>query len=147
MSVKAAFLLILHLWFQICLCAYTSHGHCGILSESGIIENQASTKRLAEMSVNFAQAGCQVIAPSDMMDGRILEIKKALNKAGLLRQVAVLSYAAKFSSCFYGPFRAAAASAPAFGDRKAYQLPSGAAGLSLRAVVSLYLPLYPKKYN
>jgi porphobilinogen synthase len=119
---------------DVCLCGYTNHGHCGILTPEGIIDNPKSVERLAEISLNFALAGCQVIAPSDMMDGRILAIKNVLKKANLLNQVPVLSYAAKFSSCFYGPFRNAASSAPAFGDRKAYQIPSGSTGLAMRAV-------------
>jgi len=119
------------------------------LTEQGSIENELSIQRLAEISVSYAAAGCQIIAPSDMMDGRILAIKNALAQAGLLRSVSVLSYAAKFSSCFYGPFRAAAASAPAFGDRKAYQLPGGAAGLATRAVVrgSIIVTLIGKYFN
>lgn len=121
---------------DICLCTWTSHGHCGIIPKSdGQIDIPASTKRLAEISVGFAKAGCQVIAPSDMMDGRVLAIKKALKDAGLGRQVPVLSYSSKFSSCLYGPFRDAAGSAPTFGDRKTYQLPLGSAGLAIRAAV------------
>ncbi|XP_061184222.1 delta-aminolevulinic acid dehydratase-like [Saccostrea echinata] len=119
---------------DVCLCPYTCHGHCGILREDGSIENIASIKRLAEIAVNYAKAGCQIIAPSDMMDGRIGSIKSALTEAGYGNRVAVMSYSAKFASSFYGPFRDAAKSAPSFGDRKAYQLPSGSMGLAERAV-------------
>jgi len=119
---------------DVCLCTWTHHGHCGVLTSNGTINNELSITRLAEISVAFARAGCQIIAPSDMMDGRILSIKTALKAAGFANSVAVLSYAAKFASCFYGPFRQAASSAPAFGDRNAYQLPPGSSGLAIRAV-------------
>jgi len=119
---------------DVCLCPYTCHGHCGVLYEDGTIDNQASIDRLAEISVNYAKAGCQIIAPSDMMDGRIGAIKKALQKSGYGLKVSVMSYSAKFASSFYGPFRDAAKSAPSFGDRKCYQLPPGSTGLAERAV-------------
>lgn len=119
---------------DVCLCPYTSHGHCGILWEDGSIQNEASCTRLAEVSLAYARAGCHIVAPSDMMDGRIGAIKKALISNGLGNKVSVLSYSAKFASCFYGPFRDAAQSKPAFGDRKCYQLPPGARGLASRAV-------------
>jgi porphobilinogen synthase len=119
---------------DVCLCAYTNHGHCGILTEKGL-DNLASIERLAEISLHFAQAGCQLIAPSDMMDGRIRAIKEKLLSNGLGSQVAVMSYSAKFASAFYGPFRDAACSNPSFGDRKCYQLPPGARGLARRALV------------
>ncbi|CAG7837710.1 unnamed protein product [Allacma fusca] len=119
---------------DVCLCGFTSHGHCGILTSTGHIDNDKSTKRLAEVALSYATAGCHIVAPSDMMDGRILAIKTSLRQAGFGNKVSVLSYAAKFASCFYGPFRDAAASAPAFGDRKAYQLPPGSSGLAIRAV-------------
>ncbi|KJE98177.1 delta-aminolevulinic acid dehydratase, variant 1 [Capsaspora owczarzaki ATCC 30864] len=118
---------------DVCLCPYTSHGHCGILYDDGTINNQASTERLAQVALSYARAGCQIIAPSDMMDGRIASIKTALRGAHLHSKVSVMSYSAKFASCFYGPFRDAAKSAPAAGDRKCYQLPPGARGLALRA--------------
>ncbi|KAB7501024.1 Delta-aminolevulinic acid dehydratase [Armadillidium nasatum] len=118
---------------DICLCAYTSHGHCGILEENGYINNDKSVARLAEMSLAFAKAGADVIAPSDMMDGRIGAIKAKLNEANLGNRVSVLSYAVKFASSFYGPFRDAAKSAPQFGDRKCYQLPPTSSGLAERA--------------
>lgn len=119
---------------DVCLCAYTDHGHCGILHSDGSIDNDASIKRLGEVAVAYAKAGCQVIAPSDMMDGRVGAIKSALSSAGLSGRVAVLSYSAKFASALYGPFRDAAKSAPAFGDRRCYQLPPGSSGLAMRAV-------------
>ncbi|KAJ8286805.1 hypothetical protein GJAV_G00043460 [Gymnothorax javanicus] len=119
---------------DVCLCPYTSHGHCGILDEGGKLDNAASCMRLAEVALAYAQAGCHIIAPSDMMDGRVGAIKQALVSNGLGNQVSVLSYSAKFASCYYGPFRDAAQSKPAFGDRKCYQLPPGARGLALRAV-------------
>lgn len=90
---------------DLCICAYTDSGHCGILTEAGQINNLASITRLAEISLSFARAGCHLIAPSDMMDGRIKAIKDILMKNGLSGQVAVMSYSAKFASAFYGPFR------------------------------------------
>lgn len=118
---------------DLCLCAYTDHGHCGILQANGLIDNQRSIDRLAEIGLSYAKAGADIIAPSDMMDGRIGAIKHILAKNNL-KHVSVMSYAIKFASCFYGPFRDAAASAPASGDRKKYQLPPGGNGLALRAL-------------
>ncbi|KAK7803978.1 hypothetical protein U0070_012445 [Myodes glareolus] len=118
---------------DVCLCPYTSHGHCGLLSEKGAFLAEESRQRLAEVALAYAKAGCQVVAPSDMMDGRVEAIKTALLKHGLGNRVSVMSYSAKFASCFYGPFRDAAQSSPAFGDRRCYQLPPGARGLALRA--------------
>lgn len=118
---------------DVCLCAYTDHGHCGILNEDGTIDNSSSIKRLAQQATAYAKAGAHIVAPSDMMDGRIGAIKAELKEAGLANQVTVLSYAVKFASSFYGPFREAAKSAPAFGDRRCYQLPPGASGLAARA--------------
>lgn len=118
---------------DVCLCAYTSHGHCGILKRDGVLDNSASIKRLADQSVAYAHAGAHIIAPSDMMDGRVGAIKDALRVAGFSNTVSVLSYAVKFASSFYGPFRDAAKSAPASGDRKCYQLPPGSRGLAARA--------------
>ncbi|KAI8836906.1 aminolevulinate dehydratase [Chytriomyces cf. hyalinus JEL632] len=120
---------------DVCLCPYTSHGHCGVLNADGTINNPASIKRLAEISVQYARAGCHVIAPSDMMDCRIGAIKEGLHEAGLAGNVAVMAYSAKFASGFYGPFRDAACSAPAAGDRKRYQLPPASRGLARRAVI------------
>lgn len=118
---------------DVCLCPYTSHGHCGVLREDGTINNEASIEKIAEQALAFARAGADIVAPSDMMDGRVLAIKKILNQNDFGSRVSVLSYAVKFSSSFYGPFRDAAKSAPAFGDRKRYQLPMGSRGLAARA--------------
>ncbi|KAK7793949.1 hypothetical protein R5R35_003791 [Gryllus longicercus] len=118
---------------DVCLCAYTSHGHCGILKD-GVIANEESIARLAQVAVNYAKAGADIVAPSDMMDGRVGAIKRGLAAAGYGNRVAVLSYSAKFCSSLYGPFRDAAKSAPSFGDRSRYQLPPGARGLAQRAV-------------
>jgi len=118
---------------DLCLCGYTSHGHCGILRNDGTIDNPASIDRLAEISLKFAQDGAHIIAPSDMMDGRIQAIKSILFKHDLGSTVAVLSYSSKFASCFYGPFRDAAQSAPSSGNRRAYQLPAASTGLAVRA--------------
>ncbi|XP_012280276.1 delta-aminolevulinic acid dehydratase isoform X2 [Orussus abietinus] len=118
---------------DVCLCPYTIHGHCGILNMDGSINNEASIKRIAEIAVAYAKAGAHIIAPSDMMDGRIGKIKKGLAAEGFSNKVAVLSYAVKFASGFYGPFRDASKSAPQFGDRKCYQLPPGSNGLASRA--------------
>ena len=106
---------------DVCLCEYTSHGHCGVLGADGAVDNDASLAPLADMAVSLAAAGCDVVAPSDMMDGRVGAIREALDGSGL-GETAILSYAAKFASAFYGPFREAADSAPAFGDRRGYQL-------------------------
>ncbi|TPX33203.1 porphobilinogen synthase [Synchytrium microbalum] len=120
---------------DVCLCEFTSHGHCGILNDDQTINNPASIKRLAEVSLAYAKAGCHVIAPSDMMDGRIRAIKEILLENGIAHRVSVMSYAAKFASSLYGPFRDAAGSAPSFGDRRCYQLPPGARGLARRALI------------
>jgi porphobilinogen synthase len=125
---------------DVCLCGYTSHGHCGVLREAAgawALDNAASVTRLGAVALAFARAGAHVLAPSDMMDGRVGAIKAALRAAdggALLSRVAVCSYAAKFASCMYGPFRDAAASGAAFGDRSGYQLPVGGRALALRAV-------------
>jgi len=119
---------------DVCLCPYTSHGHCGIFNSSGSLDNDASIARLAEVALAYAKAGCHIVAPSDMMDGRVGSIKQALMKAGIANKVSLMSYSAKFASGFYGPFREAAKSAPAFGDRRCYQLPPGARGLAMRAL-------------
>ncbi|XP_070159181.1 endoplasmic reticulum chaperone BiP isoform X2 [Polyergus mexicanus] len=118
---------------DVCLCPYTIHGHCGILKNDGSINNADSVRRIAEIAVSYAKAGAQIVAPSDMMDGRISAIKQGLATAGYSNKVAVLSYAVKFASGLYGPFRDASQSAPKFGDRKCYQLPPGSNGLAARA--------------
>ncbi|XP_023169948.1 delta-aminolevulinic acid dehydratase [Drosophila hydei] len=117
---------------DVCICPYSSHGHCGLLGDNGL-ENEPSIKRIAEISVAYGKAGAHVVAPSDMMDNRVRAIKQALVDAGLT-SVSLLAYSAKFASNFYGPFREAAQSAPAFGDRRCYQLPSGSRNLAMRAV-------------
>jgi porphobilinogen synthase len=109
---------------DVCLCEYTSHGHCGIVRRNGEqyeVENDPSIKLLAQTAVSLAEAGADVVAPSDMMDGRVGAIRSHLDDAAL-DQVPILSYAAKFASAFYGPFREAADSAPQFGDRRTYQM-------------------------
>lgn len=106
---------------DVCLCAYTSHGHCGVTDPSGRILNDPSLELLSKMALSHARAGADVVAPSDMMDGRVSAIRKTLDGEGL-SDVSILSYAAKYASCFYGPFRDAAHSAPSFGDRKTYQM-------------------------
>ncbi|KAI5957636.1 HEM2 [Candida theae] len=120
---------------DVCLCEYTSHGHCGILNEDGSLKPEPSVKRIAAVAVNYAKAGANCVAPSDMMDGRIKDIKAGLIKAGLANKCLVMSYAAKFSGNLYGPFRDAAGSAPSHGDRKAYQLPPAGSGLARRALL------------
>jgi porphobilinogen synthase len=105
----------------VCLCEYTSHGHCGLLTADGAVDNDASLELLSRTSVSLARAGCDAVAPSDMMDGRVGHIRHALDDDGL-SDVPIISYSAKFASAFYGPFREAADSAPSFGDRRAYQM-------------------------
>ncbi len=106
---------------DVCLCEYTSHGHCGVISPAGVILNDPTLPLLAKMSVSLAKAGADIIAPSDMMDGRVAAIRAALDKNGF-EDRAIMAYSAKFASAYYGPFRDAAHSAPAFGDRKSYQM-------------------------
>jgi porphobilinogen synthase len=107
---------------DVCLCEYTSHGHCGVVEDGdGDVQNDPTLDLLAKMALSHARAGAQVVAPSDMMDGRVGAIRRGLDAAGLA-QVAILSYAAKYASAFYGPFREAADSAPQFGDRRSYQM-------------------------
>lgn len=105
---------------DVCLCEYTSHGHCGVVQDGKIL-NDETLPLLAEAAVSLAKAGADIIAPSDMMDGRVAVIRKALDENGLT-DVPILSYSAKFASAYYAPFRDAADSAPAFGDRKTYQM-------------------------
>ncbi len=105
---------------DLCFCEYTDHGHCGVLA-GDTVDNDATLENLGRQAVSLARAGIDVIAPSDMMDGRIGIVREALDEAGF-PDVAILSYAAKYASAFYGPFREAAESAPSFGDRKTYQM-------------------------
>jgi len=106
---------------DVCLCEYTTHGHCGTLDDAGAIDNDATLPLLADAARAYADAGADVLAPSDMMDGRVAAIRAALDGAGHPER-AILSYAAKFASGFYGPFREAADCAPLFGDRAGYQM-------------------------
>ena len=105
---------------DVCLCEYTSHGHCGVVKE-GEVQNDPTLEILSRVAVSHARAGADIVAPSDMMDGRVGAIREGLDDAGHT-DVAVLSYAAKYASAFYGPFREAAGSAPQFGDRRSYQM-------------------------
>ena len=106
---------------DVCLCEYTDHGHCGILDEKNRVMNDDTLEILAKVALSHAKAGSDIVAPSDMMDGRIGIIRDALDESGY-EDLPILSYAAKYASSFYGPFREAAGSTPAFGDRKAYQM-------------------------
>jgi len=105
---------------DVCLCEYTAHGHCGLI-EDGEVQNDATLELLGRTAVSHAEAGADVVAPSDMMDGRVAALREALDDAGF-EQTPILSYAAKYASAFYGPFREAAESTPAFGDRRGYQM-------------------------
>ncbi len=105
---------------DVCLCEYTSHGHCGIVTD-GQVNNDQTLPLLAKMSLSHIEAGADIVAPSDMMDGRVKIIREALDEKGF-QHIPILSYAAKYSSAFYGPFREAAESAPQFGDRRGYQM-------------------------
>ncbi|GAA5919693.1 hypothetical protein JCM6882_006754 [Rhodosporidiobolus microsporus] len=132
---------------DVCLCEYTDHGHCGELREleglttaeqeakAKVIDNGRSVKRMQQVALAYAKAGAQIVAPSDMMDGRIAAIKQALIDEGFGNRVGVMAYSAKFASNMYGPFREAAGSVPNFGDRKCYQLPPNARGLARRAIL------------
>ena len=113
----------LPLFADVCLCSYTTHGHCGLVHD-GVIDNDASLAVLARMAVLLGQWGIDFVSPSDMMDGRVAAIRRALDDARL-HDTGILSYAVKMASAFYGPFRDAAHSAPQFGDRKTYQMPAG----------------------
>ena len=106
---------------DVCLCEYTDHGHCGLIGAGGGVENDASAELIARTAVSHARAGADVVAPSDMMDGRIGAVRRALDDEGF-SATPIVAYSAKFASAFYGPFREAADSTPAFGDRRAYQM-------------------------
>ncbi|MCI8301010.1 MAG: porphobilinogen synthase [Lachnospiraceae bacterium] len=110
----------LYLIGDVCMCEYTSHGHCGVLQKE-TVDNDRTLKLLAETALSQAQAGADMVAPSDMMDGRVLAIRRKLDEYGYIN-TPIMSYAVKFASSFYGPFRDAAGSAPSFGDRKSYQM-------------------------
>ena len=117
---------------DVCNCEYTSHGHCGLVVD-GDVDNDATLEWLSQTAVSHARAGADVVAPSDMMDGRVAAIRKALDAAGY-KNTPILSYAAKFASCFYGPFREAAESTPQFGDRRSYQMDPANAREALREI-------------
>ena len=106
---------------DVCLCEYTSHGHCGVLREDGAVDNDATLELLARTAVSHARAGADIVAPSDMMDGRVGAIRSELDGEGFA-ETPILAYSAKFASAFFGPFRDAAGSTPAFGDRRGYQM-------------------------
>jgi len=117
---------------DVCLCEYTAHGHCGVI-EGGEVQNDPTLALLAKMAVSHAKAGAHVVAPSDMMDGRVGAIREALDESGF-ESLPILAYAAKYASAFYGPFREAADSAPQFGDRRGYQMDPANVREALREV-------------
>ena len=118
---------------DLCNCEYTDHGHCGILEPGGDVDNDRTLEVLAKTAVTYARAGVDIVAPSDMMDGRVAAIRAALDDEGFSK-TAILSYAAKYASAFYGPFREAADSTPSFGDRRTYQMDPANAREALREV-------------
>ena len=117
---------------DVCLCQYTSHGHCGVV-EDGRVKNDASVDLLSRVAVSHVEAGADIVAPSDMMDGRVAAIREALDEAGFL-ETPIMAYSAKYASAFYGPFREAAESAPQFGDRRSYQMDPANSVEALREV-------------
>jgi porphobilinogen synthase len=119
---------------DVCLCAYTDHGHCGMLDAKGRVQNDPSLEILAAMATVHAKAGADVVAPSDMMDGRVAAIRRKLDSEGIA-ETAIMSYSAKYASSFYGPFRDAAHSSPAFGDRKSYQMDPANAREALHEII------------
>jgi porphobilinogen synthase len=121
-------------WADVCLCGSTDHGHCGHVLPTGAIDNDSSVETLAQVALNYARAGADAIAPSDMMDGRIRAMRHLLDREGH-STTPIVSYAAKYASSFYGPFREAAESAPAFGDRRSYQMDPANAREALREVL------------
>jgi porphobilinogen synthase len=121
-------------WCDVCLCGATDHGHCGHVTNDGVIENDSSIETLAQVSLAYTKAGADAVAPSDMMDGRVRAIRELLDRNGF-SNTPVISYAAKYASSFYGPFREAAESAPAFGDRRSYQMDPSNGREALREVL------------
>lgn len=117
---------------DVCLCEYTSHGHCGVI-ENEFVQNDATLTLLAKQALTHAESGADIIAPSDMMDGRVAAIRKILDENGFT-ETPIMAYAAKFASAFYGPFREAAESAPQFGDRKSYQMDYGNSTEAMREI-------------
>jgi porphobilinogen synthase len=120
-ALKKAFGADLIVMTDICLCGSTSHGHCGLVDEEGVVRNDETLPILAEMALRHAEAGADVVAPSDMMDGRVAAIRALLDQNGFT-QTSILSYAIKHAGAYYGPFREAAHSSPKFGDRRSYQM-------------------------
>ncbi len=120
-------------WADVCLCEYTDHGHCGLLTASGEVDNDATLPLLARAALVYAQAGADAVAPSDMMDGRVAVIRQLLD-GNNFTHIPIVSYAAKYASAYYGPFRDAADSAPAFGDRRGYQMDPANGDEALREV-------------
>jgi porphobilinogen synthase len=118
---------------DLCNCEYTDHGHCGIIDASGDVDNDATLEVLAKTALSYARAGVDIVAPSDMMDGRVAAIRRALDDDGFTK-IAIMSYAAKYASAFYGPFREAAESTPSFGDRRTYQMDPANAREALKEV-------------
>ena len=118
---------------DVCMCEYTDHGHCGLLTSSGEVDNDATLALLSREALAHAEAGADIVAPSDMMDGRIGHMRRTLDAAGF-EQTPIMSYAAKYASAFYGPFRDAAESTPAFGDRRSYQMDPANGREALREV-------------
>jgi porphobilinogen synthase len=121
-------------WADVCLCGATDHGHCGHVLPSGEIDNDSSVTTLAKVALNYAHAGVDAVAPSDMMDGRVLAIRELLDRSGHTN-TPIVAYAAKYASAYYGPFREAAQSAPAFGDRRSYQMDPANSREALREVL------------
>jgi porphobilinogen synthase len=121
-------------WADVCLCGATDHGHCGHVLPSGEIDNDSSVETLAKVALNYARAGADAVAPSDMMDGRVLAIRELLDRSGQVN-TPIVAYAAKYASAYYGPFREAAESAPAFGDRRSYQMDAANSREALREVL------------
>ena len=120
-------------WADVCLCEYTDHGHCGLLTKAGEVDNDATLPLLARAALAYAEAGADAVAPSDMMDGRVGAIRAALDEHGLAH-LPIVSYAAKYASAYYGPFREAAQSTPSFGDRRGYQMDPANTDEALREV-------------
>ncbi len=120
---------------DVCVCAYTEHGHCGIIREDGYVDNDSSLTVLAEMALTHAEAGADIVAPSAMMDGQVQAIREKLDEAGFT-ETAIMAYSAKYASAFYGPFREAADSAPQFGDRRSYQMDPPNAREAVREVLA-----------
>ncbi len=132
-AIKAACPRLL-VWADVCLCGSTDHGHCGHVLPGGVIDNDSSVQTLAQVALNYARSGADAVAPSDMMDGRVQAIRRVLDRDGFAT-TPIVSYAAKYASAFYGPFREAAESAPSFGDRRSYQMDPANAREALREVL------------